>query len=99
MLLRWFHNHPNVWKSLALVCLLCVAAALTVQVAHFHPDAKHSEQHCTVSALAHLSVTLALFTVALLPLLYLEYLAVRCEKAPPIGLLTFSLSIRPPPAL
>jgi hypothetical protein len=86
------------WRLLlAIVCVLLVVVAGTVQVAHSHADRADTHADCSLCAAAHLTVHLAQ-TPAPAPA---AALAAVLETLPPsvlpIGLSTFALFTRPPP--
>jgi hypothetical protein len=82
---------------LALVCVLLVVVAGTVQVAHTHPDGAASHASCSLCAAAHVTVHLVQTPA---PAPEASVIAVP-ESLPPAvhstGLNTFALFTRPPP--
>jgi hypothetical protein len=89
----------STWRVLlALVCVLLVAVAGTVQVAHTHADGTDTHADCSLCAAAHVTVQLVQ-TPAPAPVArvvsVLEALP-RCVV--PTALSTFALFTRPPPA-
>lgn len=86
------------WRILLVIfCVLLVAVAGTVQVAHTHADGTDSHSNCPLCVLAHVTVQLAQTpapapTGAVIP---------RVEALPrailPSVLSTFALFTRPPP--
>ena len=82
------------WLVLAL--LVCVAGLLSAQAAHLHPDA-HQHQ-CQLCSTPHLAFSPAQHAPTLAPQLVSEHLSLAAEPHFAPALLTFSLSIRPPPS-
>lgn len=86
------------WKVLlALVFLVLVVVAGTVQVAHTHTDGATNHPDCSLCAAAHLSVHLAQIPASVQPVAIVTSL----EAIPPSGVLVaismFALFTRPPP--
>lgn len=91
-------RNGSTWRILlALVCVLLVTVAGTLQVAHTHADAA-THADCSLCAAAHVTVHLAQTPV---PAPAARIVAVL-ESSPPVvvpsALSTFALFVRPPPA-
>jgi hypothetical protein len=86
------------WRVLlALVCILLVAVAGTVQVAHSHADGADTHANCSLCAAAHVTVHMEQ-TPAPAPA---ASVVAMLESLPPAvlpsALSTFALFTRPPP--
>jgi hypothetical protein len=85
------------WKLLlALVCILLVVVAGTVQVAHAHEDTvNHAD--CALCAAAHITVHLAQTPAPALVATVVSVLDALPRSVLPCSLSTFALFTRPPP--
>lgn len=89
----------STWRVLlALVCVLLVAAAGTVQVAHTHADGTDTHADCSLCAAAHVTVHLAQTPVPAPTAAVVSVLESLPPSAVPTALSTFALFTRPPPA-
>lgn len=86
------------WRILlALVCVLLVVVAGTVQVAHTHADGADTHANCSLCAAAHITVHLVQTPA---PAAAASVVAVLVSLPPvvlPGALSTFALFTRPPP--
>ena len=86
------------WRVLlALVCVLLVVVAGTVQVAHSHADGAVTHADCSLCAAAHISVNLVQTPVEAPPVAVVTALEAEPPAVLPIALSTFALFTRPPP--
>jgi hypothetical protein len=82
---------------LALVCILLVVVAGTVQVAHTHADGADSHASCSLCAAAHVTVNLVPAPAPAPEALVVAVVETRPAAVPPSALSTFALFTRPPP--
>jgi hypothetical protein len=86
----------SISKKIAWLCLLLMLSSAIAVVAHHHSDANESAR-CTICVAAHSAApTLAV------PPPHVTFVAVSTLKAEPVvsakqRLITFALSVRPPP--
>jgi hypothetical protein len=83
---------------LALVCVLLVVVAGTVQVAHTHADGAVTHADCSLCAAAHITVPLVQAPAQAPPDAVVSVLEAEPPSVLPIALSTFALFTRPPPA-
>jgi hypothetical protein len=91
--------HPRrTWRILlALLCVLLVVVAGTVQVAHSHADGADTHAGCSLCAAAHVTVNLVQ-TPAPVPAASIVAVVETLPPAViPSALCTFALFTRPPP--
>jgi hypothetical protein len=82
---------------LALVCVLLVVVAGTVQVAHTHADGTVTHADCSLCVAAHIAVPLVQIPAPAPPVAVVSALEVEPPSVLPIALSTFALFTRPPP--
>jgi hypothetical protein len=88
----------STWRILlALVCVLLVAVAGTVQVAHTHADGTDTHADCSLCAAAHITVHLAQTPVPAPSAAVVTLLEALPLSVLPSVLSTFALFTRPPP--
>jgi hypothetical protein len=88
----------STWRILlALVCILLVAVAGTVQVAHAHADGADTHADCSLCAAAHITVHLAHTPAPALKVAVVSVLEALPPSVLPSALSTFALFTRPPP--
>ena len=86
------------WKVLlALVCLVLVVVAGTVQVAHTHTDGAITHSGCSLCAAAHMSVQLAQTQASVQTVAVVTSLEAIPPRGVPVAISTFALFTRPPP--
>jgi hypothetical protein len=90
----------NPWRVLlALVCVLLVVVAGTVQVAHTHADGAVPHADCSLCAAAHIAVNLVQTPAEAPPVAVVAVLESEPPSVLPIALSTFALFTRPPPVV
>jgi hypothetical protein len=90
-------GHP--WRVLlALICVLLVVAAGTVQVAHTHADGAVTHADCSLCVAAHSTVHQAQTPVPAPTVAVIAVLEAIPPTVRPVALSTFALFTRPPPA-
>jgi hypothetical protein len=86
------------WRVLlALMCVLLVVVAGTVQVAHSHADGEVTHADCSLCVAAHIAVHLAQTPVEAPPVALVTALEAEPPSIMPVPLSTFALFTRPPP--
>src|ERR1017187_3674215 len=86
------------WRLLlAIVCVLLVVIAGTVQVAHIHADRADIHADCSLCAAAHVTVHPTHSPAPAPTAAVAAVLEVRPPSVVPSGLSTFALFTRPPP--
>ena len=86
------------WRVLlALVCVLLVMVAGTVQVAHSHADGADTHADCSLCAAAHITVHMVQTPAQAPPVAVVTLLEFEPPSVLPIALCTFALFTRPPP--
>ena len=89
-------GHP--WRTLlALVCLVLVVLAGTVQVAHTHADGSVTHADCSLCAAAHIAVQAAQSPVPAPAVAVFTALEELPLSVLPAAISTFALFTRPPP--
>ena len=89
-------EHP--WRVLlALLCVLLVVVAGTVQVAHTHADGADTHSSCSLCAAAHVSVDLVQSPAPAPEVSVIAVLEKRPAAIVSSALFTFALFTRPPP--
>jgi hypothetical protein len=88
------------WRVLlALLCVLLVAVAGTVQVAHSHPAGDVAHADCSLCATAHAAVQVAETPAPAPAIAVVAPIEAAAEPAASSALCTFALFTRPPPAV
>jgi hypothetical protein len=86
------------WRILlALLCVLLVVVAGTVQVAHTHADGTDTHANCSLCAAAHITVHLAQTPAPAPTAAVVAVLESLPPAVAPSALSTFALFTRPPP--
>jgi len=86
------------WRVLlALVCVLLVVVAGTVQVAHTHADGAITHADCSLCATAHITVNLVQTPAPAPAVAVIAVLEAEPPSVLPIAFSTFALFTRPPP--
>jgi hypothetical protein len=86
------------WKVLlALVCLVLVVVAGTVQVAHTHTDGAITHPGCSLCAAAHMSVQAGQTPASVQTVAVVTSLEAIPPPGVPVAISTFALFTRPPP--
>lgn len=80
------------------VCILLVAVAGTVQVAHSHADGADTHADCSLCSAAHVIVHLAQIPAPITSVAVVIQVEVDPPTVLPVALSTFALFTRPPPA-
>jgi hypothetical protein len=89
----------STWRILlALLCVLLVAVAGTVQVVHTHTDGTDTHADCSLCAAAHVTVHLAHTPAPAPTVRVIAVLETHPASAVSSALSTFALFTRPPPA-
>lgn len=89
----------HAWRILlALVCVLLVVVAGTVQVAHTHADGAVTHADCSLCVAAHITVHLVQTPAPAPSIRVLTVVEAEPQSIVPIALSTFALFTRPPPA-
>jgi hypothetical protein len=83
---------------LALLCILLLVVAGTVQVAHMHSDGAANHADCSLCVAAHLSVHVAEMPSATPVAVVFAAVESVAPVDLPSALSTFALFTRPPPA-
>jgi hypothetical protein len=92
------HRVDSPWKVLlALLCVLLVVAAGTIQVAHTHADDTVTHADCALCAAAHVTVHLVQTPAPVPSAAVVAVLEVLHRSVLPSALSTFALFTRPPP--
>jgi hypothetical protein len=92
------HRADPPWKIfLALLCVLLVVVAGTVQVAHTHVDRTAGHADCALCAAAHVTVHLVQTPIPAPSAVVVAVLQVLPRSVLPTALSTFALFTRPPP--
>jgi hypothetical protein len=84
---------------LALLCVLLVVVAGTVQVAHIHSDGTAAHADCSLCSAAHVTIHLAQTPAPAPPITVVTVLETLPLPVAPSVLSTFALFTRPPPAV
>jgi hypothetical protein len=93
---RTHATHP--WRIfLALVCVLLVVVAGTVQVAHTHADGADTHANCSLCTAAHVTVHLVQTPIPAPAASVVTVLESLPPSVLPTALSTFALFTRPPP--
>ncbi len=86
------------WRIfLALVCVLLVVVAGTVQVAHTHADGAVTHADCSLCVAAHITVQVVQIPAQAPPVAVVTALEAEPPSVMPVPLSTFALFTRPPP--
>jgi hypothetical protein len=86
------------WRILlALLCVLLVVVAGTVQVAHTHADGAVTHADCSLCVAAHITVQLVQTPAPAPSVAVVTVLEAEPPTVLPIALSTFALFTRPPP--
>jgi hypothetical protein len=82
---------------LALLCVLLVVVAGTVQLVHTHADGAADHASCSLCVVAHVTVHAVQGTADRGPIILVEQLESVLRVVPPRGRTTLAMFIRPPP--
>jgi hypothetical protein len=97
-LFRQTESTLSPWRFLlALVCVLLVVAAGTVQVAHTHSDGTDTHADCSLCAAAHVTVELVQTPAPAPVVTVVARVEAVAPSILPAALSTFALFTRPPP--
>ena len=92
-------NARSTWRRLlALLCIVLVAVAGTVHVAHTHADGADTHADCSLCAVAHVTVQLAQNPAPAPPVMVFAVFEDLPLAVVSSALSTFALFTRPPPA-
>jgi hypothetical protein len=93
------NSATSAWTTfLVFVCILLVAVAGTVQVAHSHADGADTHADCSLCTAAHVIVHLVQTPIPAPSVAVVIQVEADPPTVLPVALSTFALFIRPPPA-
>jgi hypothetical protein len=85
-------------QFVAILCVLLLVVAGTVQVVHMHSDGTDTHANCSLCAAAHVSVQAVQQQVFTPPAQMVRVVELNRQSRPAGVSLPFALSNRPPPA-
>jgi hypothetical protein len=93
-------NALRQWRQLlAILCVGLVVCFATIQVVHTHPDHAASHADCSLCVAAHATAVATAPPIVVIVVSIVSRVEIASPVTRPAALLTFSLFIRPPPAV